>query len=91
MITLYRRTYPVEGAPVSVSLVPSAGHQRHTFTVGAEVYEADCRELRVVAPDDAKLDPLKNLLSWDGGKVKSTAAEVLDLAQKGASGFRLEE
>ena len=41
------------------------------------------RELRVIVPDDAKLDVLKNLLCWvgDKGPVKSTAKEVFDLAE----------
>lgn len=90
-ITLYQRTYPVPDAPVAVSLVPHAGHQRHTFKVGGTVYEAECREVRVVIPDDAKVDPLKNLVSWDGdtGRVQSTAREVFDLARAGVSGFRM--
>ena len=55
------------------------------------MYEAVCKELTIIVPDDAKLDPLKNLLSWTGdkGPVKSTAKEVFDLAQAGASGFKL--
>ncbi len=90
-ITLYQRTYPVPDAPVALSFVPHAGHQRHTFAVGDTVYEAECREFRVVIPDDAKVDPLKNLVSWDGdkGRVFSTAREVFDLALAGASGFRM--
>lgn len=90
-ITLYHRTYPVKDAPVTVSLVPFSGHQRHTFTVGDKVYEAVCKELRIVAPDDATVDALKNLLSWvgDKGPVKSTAKEVFDMACAGASGFRM--
>jgi hypothetical protein len=90
-ITLYRRTYPVQGAPVALSLAPHAVHQRHTFTAGGTVYEAVCGELRVTVPDDATIDPLKNLMSWGGdtGRVKSTAREVFDLAQAGASGFRM--
>lgn len=90
-ITLYQRTYPVKDAPVSLSLVPFAGHQRHTFPVGDKVYEAECHELQVIIPDDAKIDPLKNLLSWDGdkGRVKSTAKEVFDMARAGSSGFRM--
>ena len=90
-ITLYQRTYPVKDAPVAVSLVPHAGHQRHTFTAGDTVYEAECKEIRVIIPDDAKIDPLKNLVSWDGdhGRVHSTAREVFDLAREGASGFRM--
>lgn len=90
-ITLYHRTYPVKDAPVALSLVPFAGSQRHTFTVGDKVYEAVCKELQIITPDDAKLDPLKNLLSWAGdkGPVKSTAKEVFDMAQAGTSGFRM--
>ena len=90
-ITLYRRTYPVAGAPVALSLVPYSADQRHTYTVEGKVYEAERRELQVIVPDDAKLDALKNLLCWvgDKGPVKSTAKEVFDLAEAGASGFRL--
>jgi hypothetical protein len=90
-ITLYQRTYPVKDAPVAVSLVPHTGNQRHTFTVGDTVYEAKCTELQVVIPDDAKIDPVKNLVIWDGdkGRVYSTAREVFDLARAGASGFRM--
>jgi hypothetical protein len=90
-IALYQRTFPVNDAPVTFSLFPFAGHQRHTFTVGDRVYEATCTELQVIVPDDAKVDPLKHLLSWNGekGSVKSTAREVFDLAQAGDSGFRM--
>jgi hypothetical protein len=90
-ITLYQRTYPVKDAPVALSLVPHDRHQRHTFTVGDKVYEAECKEVRVIIPDDAKIDPLKNLVSWvgDKGPVKSTAREVFDLAHAGVSGFRM--
>jgi hypothetical protein len=92
-IILYQRTYPVADAPVALSLVPPAVDQRHTFTAGGKVYEAELKQLRVIVPDDAKLDPLKNLLSWAGdkGPVKSTAKEVYDLAQARASGFRMAE
>ena len=89
-ITLHRRTFPVKDAPVGLSFVPSA-HQRHTFTVGSKVYEAVCQELQVIVPDDAKLDTIRNLLSWasNKGPVKSTAKEVFDLVQSRASGFRM--
>jgi hypothetical protein len=92
-ITLYQRSYPVEGAPVALSLVPSSADQRHTFTTGGRVYEAELRELRVIVPDDAKLDVLKNLLCWTGdkGPVKLTAKEVFDLAAARAPGFRMAE
>jgi hypothetical protein len=92
-ITLYRRTYPVAGAPVAFSLVPDPVDQRHTFSAGGRVYEAERGELRVVVPEGAKLDALKNLLCWAGdkGPVKSTAKEVYDLAAAGASGFRMAE
>ena len=90
-ITLYRRSYPVAGAPVALSLVPSSADQRHTFSVEGKVYEAERRELRIIVPGDAKLDVLKNLLCWGGsnGPVKSTAKEVFDLAEASVSGFRM--
>ena len=92
-ITLYQRTYPVAGAPVALSLVPYSADQRHTYTLDGRVYEAERRELRVVVPDGAKLDVLRNLLCWTGaqGPVKSTAKEVFDLAEARASGFRMAE
>lgn len=90
-LTLYRRTYPVAGAPVTLSVVPFATSQRHTFPTGGKVYEATYSEIHVIAPDDAKVESLKNRVTWDGekGKVSSTASEVFDLATAGASGFRL--
>ena len=90
-ITLYHRSYPVADAPVAVSLVPGSADQRHTFTVGGKVYEAERRELQVIVPDDAKLDTFKNLLCWAGdkGPVKSTAKEVFDMAEARVSGFRM--
>ena len=92
-ISLYRRTYPVAGAPVAVSFMPYSADQRHTFTVGGKVYEAERQELQIIVPSDAKLDVLKNLLCWNGdnGPVKSTAKEVFDLAEAGVSGFRMGE
>jgi len=92
-IILYQRSYPVAGAPVALSLVPCSVDQRHTFTTEGRVYEAIRRELRVIVPDDAKLDVLKNLLCWAGekGPVKSTAKEVFDMAEARVSGFRLAE
>ena len=76
-----------------MSLMPYSADQRHTFTVGGKVYEAERNELRIIVPDDAKLDVLKNLLCWNGdnGPVKSTAKEVFDLAEAGVSGFRMGE
>ena len=90
-IALFQRTFPVKDAPVSFSLVPSTGYQRHTFTAGSTVYEAECGELQVVVPDDSTIDPLRRVLSWKDDKraVKSTAREVFELAQAGASGFRM--
>ncbi len=74
-----------------MSLVPFPAHQRHTFAVGDTVYEAVYRELAVVAPDGASVDPLRNQLSWPGAKgaVKSTAKEVVEMARTRASGFRM--
>jgi hypothetical protein len=92
VIILYRRSYPVADAPVAWSLAPDPAEQRHTFTAAGKVYEAERQEVRVVVPDGAKIDPLKNLLCWAGdkGQVKSTAKEVLAMAEAGVSGFRLE-
>jgi hypothetical protein len=89
-IVMYHRTYPVAGAPVTLSLRPYPTHQRHTFAVGTKTYEAVFRELKVQVPDDAKVDQDKNLLLWTGkeGKMQSTAAEVLGFAESGATGFR---
>ena len=55
------------------------------------MYEAERNELRIIVPDDAKLDVLKNLLCWggDNGPVKSKAKEVFDLAEASISGFRM--
>ncbi len=90
-ITLYLRSYPVAGAPVALSFLADSSAQRHTFTVDGTVYEAERRELQVIVPDGAKIDPLKNLLCWAGdkGPVKSTAKDVFDLAETNVSGFRL--
>jgi hypothetical protein len=89
-ITLYLRTYPVKGAPVSLSLVPCPSHQKHTFTFKGKVYEAQRRELQVIVPNGAVVDTDRKLLSWadDKGRVKSTATEVFDFAQAHVSGFR---
>ena len=89
-ITMYHRTYPVKGAPVALSLRPYPTHQRHTYAVGNKVYEAVFRELRVLVPDDAKIDQDKNVLAWSGkdGKTQSTAAEILGFAESEVSGFR---
>lgn len=90
-ITVYQRTYPVKGAPVSLSFVPFATSQTCTFPVGDRVYEAKYSELQVVVPDGAKVDVLRNRVTWGEGKgrVYSTAKEVVDLARVGDSGFRL--
>lgn len=74
-----------------LSLVPFASHQRHTFPVGGQVYEDECTEIQIIIPGDAKIDLLKNQLSWDGekGRTKSTAKEIFALAQAGSSGFRM--
>ncbi len=86
-ITMYQRSYPVATAPVALTFVRHGSHQRHTFTTEGKVYEAECRELHVVVPDGAKLDRDSHLLCWVGGK--STAHEVLDLAESRVSGFRV--
>jgi hypothetical protein len=100
-ITLYHRSYPVAGAPASVSLAPFPAHQRHTFTAGGTVHEAVCKELRVVVPDGATIGANGQRLNWSNsnepvlywtgekGVVNSTAKEVLDLARACGSGFRM--
>ena len=100
-ITLYHRTYPVKDAPVSLSLVPFATHQKHTFTAEGTVHEAECKELRVIVPDGATIEAEMQRLSWaaqkgallawsgKAGLVKSTAKEVFDLAHTRGSGFRM--
>ena len=82
---------PSRAAPVAYSFHPDAAGQRFTFTSGDTVYEAESKELQIQAPDDVKLDPLRNLLCWAGdkGPIKSTAREVFDLARSRASGFRI--
>lgn len=89
-ITLYKRTFPVKDAPVTLSLVPFATSQVHTFPVGDKVYEAKYSKLEINAPDDVKVDLVHNRLLWgDKHKNKSTAKEVFDLATAGTSGFGL--
>jgi hypothetical protein len=84
-ITMYHRTYPLEGSPVTLSLRPFPTHQRHTYAVGNKVYEAVFREFQVMVPDDAKIDQDKNLLLWVGkdGKCQSTASEFSALPSLG--------
>lgn len=90
IITVYRRRFAVKGAPTAASLVPYPQNQKHTFTVGTDVYEATFHQSFVEVPKDATIDELKNLLCWadSKGKIKSTAAEVLGFAKAGLSGFR---
>ena len=90
-ITLYKRTFKVKDAPVSLSFTPFSTDQVHTFPFGGQVYEAKYSELRVTAPDDVKLDVIHNRLVWGKGMgtVKATAKEVYDLAAAGKSGFAL--
>jgi hypothetical protein len=98
-LTLYHRSYPVKGAPVSVSFSPFPANQRHTFTVGGVEYEAKYKELRVVVPDGAAVSAVRgenwasegSVLNWVGenGPVVSTAQEVFELAHTPGSGFRI--
>jgi len=90
-ITLYQRTYPVKDAPVSLSFVPFTSGQRCTFPVGGQVYEATYSEIRIAVPDEAKVDMLRNRVTWGEGKgrLHSTAKEVFELARAGNAGFRL--
>ena len=89
-LTLYVRTYPVEGAPGALSFSPTPPHQRHTFTREGKVYEAVGREVSVVVPDGSEFDADRRLLCWHGGKgkVKSTVDEVYALVKARDSGFR---
>jgi hypothetical protein len=88
-ITLFVRTYPVEDAPVALSLVPFPPNQKHTYTRDGQVYDPVNREMRVTVPDGSVIDPDKKLLCWAGdkGSVKSTVKEVYELVQAHASGF----
>jgi hypothetical protein len=61
-VTVYRRSYPVDGSPVSLSLVPLAVHQRHTYPAAGRVYEAEYSEVRVHAPDGATVNAIRNVL-----------------------------
>jgi len=90
IITVYHRKFPTKGAPSSVSLVPYPESQKHTYTVDEVVYEASFSVSHVEVPENSTIDQLKNLLCWadSRGKMKSTAAEVLDMAKAGISGFR---
>ena len=99
-ITLYRRSYPVKGAPMSMSFAPFPAHQRHTFTTCGVEHEAQYTELRVAVPDGATVRAERGLswagekgpvLNWVGenGPVISTAQEVFDLAHTPGSGFRM--
>jgi hypothetical protein len=88
-ITLYVRTYPVEGAPVARSLTPVPLSQKHTYTRDGTVYDAVSREMRVSVPDGSVIDRVVNVLRWRGekGPVQSTGDEVYELVQARASGF----
>ena len=90
-ITLYQRTFPVEGATVTMSVSPFDTGEKRTFSAGGKVYEAAYSKVRVVGPVGAKVERQKNRVTWDGdkGRVSSTAQEVFDMARAGTSGFRL--
>ena len=88
-ITLYVRTYPVEDAPVVLSLAPFPTGQKHTYTRDGKVYDAVSREMRVIVPDGSVIDWDRKFLCWTGdkGKVKSTVNEVYELVKARTSGF----
>jgi hypothetical protein len=90
-ITLYKRTFKVKDAPVSLSFTRFSADQVHTFPSGGRVYEATYSEVLVTAPEGVNLDVLRNRLVWGKGMgtVKATAKEVFDLAAEGKSGFSL--
>ena len=89
--TLYQRTYPVAGAPVTLSVSPFDTDKKNQFPAGGQVYEAAYSKVRVVGPVGTKVERVKRRVTWDGdeGRVSSTATEVLDMARAGTSGFRL--
>jgi hypothetical protein len=89
-IILYTRSFPAPDAPVAVSFVPPDPAQRHTFTVDGKVYMAEFKEMPILVPDGATIDPLKNLLCWSGekGPMKSTAREVYEFVKSKAPGFK---
>jgi hypothetical protein len=89
--TLYQRTFPVEGAPVTLSVSPFPTDIKTQFPAGGEVYEAVYSKVRVVGPDGTKVERPHKRVTWDGaeGRVNSTAQEVFDMARAGTSGFRL--
>jgi hypothetical protein len=89
-ITLYVRTYPIEGAPVALSFAPTPAHQKHTYTRDGKVYDPVSREMSVTVPDGSVFDTYRQLLCWTGekGKMKSTVNEVYELAKSRDSGFR---
>ncbi len=90
IITMYERTFPVLGAPVSLSLIPFSSFQRHTYTLGEDVYESQRREFQITVPDNATIDTYRNMLSWVGSdkrRMKSTATEVFTMAEQGILGF----
>lgn len=90
-ITLYQRYFSVKDSPTAVSFLPYPPSQKHTLTIGQKVHEAAFRVLKIIVPDDAKIDQLKNMLSWKGskGSMKCTATEVLGFAQTQATGFAI--
>ena len=88
-ITLYVRTYPVEDAPVALSLVPFPAHQRHTYTRDGTVYAAVSREMRVTVPDGSVVEADRKVLRWagDNGPVRSTVNEVYEFVRARTPGF----
>ena len=62
-ITVYRRRFPVDGGPVSLSFVPFDRRPRYTLVVGDRVHESVFEEIDIVAPAEAKLNRITNRLS----------------------------
>ena len=52
-----------------MSLAPFPAHQRHTYTAGGAVHEAEYRELRVIVPDGATVGPVRGRTNGVGSKV----------------------
>lgn len=90
-ITLYRRSYPVAGAPVHLSFVADHAGQVHTYTAGGVTHTPRRRSITVNVPAGSNIDRFRTVLCWRGasGLVRSTAKEVHDHAKADHWGFKL--
>jgi len=90
-ITVYRRRFPVDGGPVSLSFVPFDRRPRYTLVVGDRVHESVFEEIDIVAPAEAKLNRITNRLSCLSrmGRIRLTAEQVYEKAALNEVGFRI--